>query len=412
MPTTYLKNSIFNTRMLACIGLGFSSGLPLYIIYTMIPAWLRSESISLKEIGLFALVGIPYTWKFLWSPFVDRYCPPFLGRRRGWMLISQIILLFVIAAMGFVDPSLSLKTIVILSVCLAFFSATQDIVLDAYRRELLSETELGLGNAVYVNAYRISGLIPGSLALILSEHMAWIWVFHSVAAFMLLGILTTLLVKEIPSDYAPTTLKQAVVHPFRDFIQRLGWLGAIEVIAFMFLYKLGDNMATALATPFYIDMGYSLEEVGLIAKNAGLWPLILGSLLGGLAMIKIGINRALLIFGVIQWLSILGFAWLAQIDHNLWALGSVIALEALGVGLGTAAFVAFIAKTTNPVFAATQFALLTALAAIPRTFVNATTGFIVEAIGWPPFFYLCAALAIPGLLLVFRVAPWNAHNEN
>ena len=393
--------------MLICIFTGFSSGLPLYILISLLPAWLRSEGVNLKAIGLFALIQLPFTWKFLWAPLFDRYIPP-LGRRRGWLFIWQLALLSSIPAFGVLHPELDLWVIAYLACVVAFFSASQDVVLDAYRRELLLDTELGLGNAIHVNAYKIASLIPGSLSLILADHLPWNSVFFITALFMLLGITMTLLVSEPAlKNGAPKTLKAAVVEPFQEFIGRNGLKSAGLVLAFIFFYKLGDSMATALATPFYLDMGFSKTEIGLVAKNAGLWPSVIGGLLGGIWMIKLGINRALWLFGFVQMLAILGFAWLAMIGHSLLWLAVVISIEALGVGLGTAAFVAFIAHTTHPLYTATQFALFTSLAAVPRTFANAATGYLVEWFGWVTFFLFCFVVAIPGMLLLFKVAPWN-----
>jgi len=340
--------------------------------------------------------------------------PP-LGRRRGWMLMTQVGLLCSIAALGLFSPAVALQSIVGLTVAIALFSATQDIALDAYRREILPEAELGLGNSVHVNAYRVAGLVPGSLSLILADHLPWGQVFLITALFMLPGLLLALFAAEpLVAKSAPKTLREAVVEPFHEFIHRAGWREAVLILAFIFLYKLGDSMCTALATPFYLDMGFAKSQIGVVAKNAGLWPAVIGGLLGGLWMVKIGINRALWLFGVVQLLSIFGFAWLAWLGPRvavgaaeLAQLALVIGFEALGVGLGTAAFVAFIARATNPLYTATQFALFTSLAAVPRTFINATTGVLVEHMGWVGFFLLCAALAVPGMMLLVKVAPWS-----
>jgi PAT family beta-lactamase induction signal transducer AmpG len=410
---------LFTRRMLICVFTGFASGLPLYLLFNLMPAWLRSENVDLKTIGLFALIQFPYTWKFLWSPLLDRYVVPMLGRRRGWMLLTQIGLLLVIAMMGGFSPQSDLHEIALFATLLAFLSATQDIVLDAYRRELLSDIELGLGNAVHVNAYRIAGLVPGSLSLILADYLPWDMVFIITALFMLPGIAMTMLVAEPHRAAPPRTLREAVVEPFHEFINRKGWNSALLILAFLFFYKLGDSMCTALATPFYLDMGFTKTQIGLIAKNAGLWPAVIGGMLGGLWMLKIGINRALWLFGVVQVVSIFGFAWLASVGHHaeitaveLAQLGFVIGLEALGVGLGTVAFVAFIARSTHPAYTATQFALFTSLMAVPRTFANAATGWMVESMGWTAFFLLCALLAIPGMLLLLKVAPWNEETQD
>ena len=404
---TNIRKILFNKHMIICILTGFSSGLPLYILISLLPAWLRSYNVDLKVIGLFSLIQLPFTWKFLWSPLFDRYTPP-LGRRRGWLFIWQSALLLTIPGFGVLHPTLDLWTIAYLASLVAFFSASQDIVMDAYRRELLLDNELGLGNAIHVNAYKIAGLIPGSLSLILADHMPWNYVFIVTALFMLPGLFMTLFVNEpMLKNGTPKTLRAAVIEPFQEFINRNGFKSAALVLAFIFFYKLGDSMATALATPFYLDMGFSKTEIGLIAKNAGLWPSVAGGLLGGIGMIKLGINRALWLFGMVQMIAILGFAWLATVGHNLPWLAIVIGIEALGVGLGTAAFVAFIAHTTHPNYTATQFALFTSLAAVHRTFANAATGYLVDSLGWMTFFLFCFLIAIPGMLLLLKVAPWN-----
>jgi PAT family beta-lactamase induction signal transducer AmpG len=416
MSSPSIKEALLNRRMLICIFTGFASGMPLYLLISLVPAWLRTEGVGLKEIGFFALIGLPYTWKFLWSPLLDRYQLALFtfkpGLRRSWMLGTQIALLGAIAGLGFFDPTTQLWPIAWLCLLIAFLSATQDIVLDAYRRQILPDEELGLGNSIHVNAYRVAGLVPGSLALILADTLPWQSVFMITAAFMVTGIGLTLAIKE-PERAArhPTSLKSAVVEPFKEFFSRQGVKQAALILIFMLLYKLGDSMATALATPFYLDMGFTKTEIGLVAKNAALWPMIIGGILGGILMLKIGINRALWLFGLVQIISILGFAVLARVGEGIALLALVISFEYLGVGLGTAAFVAFIARTTHPAFAATQFALFTALTAVPRTVASSATGIIVEGVGWENFFYLCTLLAIPGMLLLFKVAPWNGNES-
>jgi PAT family beta-lactamase induction signal transducer AmpG len=403
-----LREAVLNRRMLICVFTGFTSGMPLYVLFQLVPGWLRVEGVGLAEIGFFALVQFPYTWKFLWSPFMDRFTLPFLGHRRGWMLVTQILLLASIAILGFIRPDLNLWTVAYLSVAIAFFSASQDIVLDAYRRELLPDVELGLGNSIHVQAYRFSGLVPGALGLILADYFAWHIVFVIIALFMLVGIIMTLVIDEaIAEPTPPKNMRDAVIEPFRDFIGRAGLKSALLVLAFLFLYKLGDNMATALQTPFFIDVGFTLTQIGAIAKTAGLIAAISGGMIGGLIMVKVPINRALWLFGVVQIASILGFAVLSEVGPNAWMLGVVVVFEYLGVGLGSAALIAFMAKTTNPAFAATQLALFTALVSVPRVFANAVTGVIVEHTGWTNFFLLCTALAVPGMLLLLKVAPWN-----
>jgi PAT family beta-lactamase induction signal transducer AmpG len=404
---------LLTRRMLICVFTGFSSGLPLYLLISLVPAWLTSQNVDIKTIGAFALVQMPFTWKFVWSPLLDRFTPP-LGRRRGWMLITQVILIFCIGGLGSLDPRTQILPVSILALLLSFLAATQDIALDAFRREILAEAELGLGNAIHVNAYRVAGLAPGSLSLILADRLPWGEVFWITALFMIPGMVMALCVQEPAVIGRPRTLKEACVEPFREFITRRGWQGALLFLSFLFLYKLGDSLATALSTPFYLNIGFSNTDIGLIAKHAGLWPAVIGGIAGGVIMVKIGINRALWLFGIVQMVTILGFAWLASLgpqteitrDDRL-ALAAVIAAEYLGVGLGTAAFTAFIARATHPAYTATQFALFTSLAAVPRTFINSGAGVLVNDLGWFGFFLLCTALAVPGMLLLFKVAPWH-----
>jgi PAT family beta-lactamase induction signal transducer AmpG len=424
--------------MLICIFTGFSSGLPLYFLLNLVPAWLRSEHVDLKAIGLLTLIQLPYTWKFLWSPLVDRYAlPP--GRRRGWMLLALLVLLAAIAALGNASPiGLSAPTLLhtgdgayaidwasiaaflmhpvtLMVLAVVVFSATFDIAVDAFRRELLSDEQLGLGNSIHVSAYRIAGLVPGSLALILADHLPWSQVFVITALFLLPGIVMTLCVREVvdPAIH-PKTLRAAVIEPFREFIGRAGWSHVLWILGFLFFYKLGDALCTSLATPFYLDMGYSKTEIGLIAKNAGLWGSVGGGLLGGLWMLRLGIGRALWIFGAVQILSILGFAWLSTLDlqgldssMRLLDLGLVVGLEAFGVGVGSAALIAFIATQTHPAYAATQLALFSSFMVIPRSLISASAGYLVSALGWFDFYMLCFALAVPGMLLLLKVAPWS-----
>jgi PAT family beta-lactamase induction signal transducer AmpG len=295
--------------------------------------------------------------------------------------------------------------IVIIATLIAFLSASQDIVIDAYRRELLLDKELGLGNAVHVNAYKIASLIPGSLSLILADHFDWQTVFIVTSLFMLPGLILTFVIKEPRvHQMKKRDLASSLLLPFQEFMHRHGLKSALTILLFIFFYKLGDSMATALATPFYLDLGFSKTEIGLIAKNAGLWPSVIGGLLGGVWMMKLGINRALWIFGFLQMISILGFAWLAHIGYSPEWLAIVVGFESFGVGLGTTAFVAFIAKTTHPLYTATQFALFTSLAAVPRTIVNASTGYLQSLFGWEQFFIFCFFLALPGMLFLFHVS--------
>ncbi|MBU0481815.1 MAG: AmpG family muropeptide MFS transporter [Proteobacteria bacterium] len=425
-----LIRTVFSRRMLICVFNGISAGMPLFFVYHLIPAWLRSEQVDLKTIGLFSLVGIPYTWKFIWSPLMDRFVPPFLGRRRGWMLITQIALLLTMTTIGFADPQQKILFIAMLAFIVAFFSASQDIVLDAYRRELLPDNELGLGNSMYVNGYRAAVFIPGGLGLILADHLLWEQVFMVIGSFMVIGIIKTLLIKEIAVSVSPPrSLCEAVVKPFSEFFGREGGAGqGVLILAFLFLYKIGDNMATALSTPFYLDMGFSMTVIGTMVKLINFWAMIIGSFIGGVVIYKTGINRSLWLFGVVQMVSILGFAVLSESGANVTILGFVIGFEYLGVGLGTAALVAFMSRTTSMNFTATQFALFSSLIALPRTFANASTGFLIEGVGkddgiyysllgawdglgYTGFFIFCTICAVPGMILLKWVAPWNEQRQ-
>jgi PAT family beta-lactamase induction signal transducer AmpG len=401
-------------KMAICAVVGFTSGLPLFLLFNLLPAWLKTRELSLALIGAFALVQLPYTWKFLWSPLVDRYDPLGLGRRRSWMIISQILLIASVVGLGSLDPASQVTAVAVLASLVALTSATQDIALDAYRRELLTESELGLGNGIYVNAYKVSGLVPGSLSLFLADRLPWFQVFAITAAFLLPGLVLSFLIREPESAHdAPKTLRGAIVEPFIEFFGRHGWRSAVLVLAFVFFYKLGDSLATALATPFYLDMGFTKTDIGIVAKNAGLWCSVAGGLLGGLWMFRLGIDRALWIFGIAQAVAILGFMWLAAegpAPPDAWRrlqLAGVIGAEAFGVGLGTTAFVSFIARTTSPAYAATQFALFTSLMAVPRTVVNAFAGVLIEHLGYVNFFLFCFLMTIPGMILLLRVAPWT-----
>jgi len=405
-PTNLLKNFL-TKKVIICFFTGFTSGLPLFILISLLPAWLMESGLELKAIALFSFIQLPYVLKFLWAPLFDGFSFS-MGRRRGWLIIFQVLLLASISMAGLLDPKSQLMTVAIISTAIAFFSASQDAVIDAYRRELLLDNELGLGTAIHVNAYRIAGLIPGSLALILADIFAWELVFFITGLFMIPGIILTILIKEpLLKVMPPKTIKEAVIEPFMEFINRKGIKEAILILLFIFLYKVGDSMATALATPFYMDLGFSMTEIGVIAKTVGFWASIIGGILGGILMIKIGINRALWIFGFMQMFATLSFAWLAISGYSALILGITVGLEFFAAGLGTTAFIAYIAKTTNPKFTATQFALFTGLSAVPRTITNASTGYLVEFFGWHNFFIFCSFIAIPGMILLIKIAPWN-----
>ncbi|HKO94045.1 MAG TPA: MFS transporter, partial [Polyangiaceae bacterium] len=272
----------------------------------------------------------------------------------------------------------------------------------------LPDRELGFGTSLHINAYRLAGLVPGSLALILADHLPWSWVYLIVAMFMAVGILTSLFAEEAPATIrAPTTLSEAVVGPFREFFARSDRSNALLIVLFMLLYKLGDAMASALLIPFYLEVGFTKTVIGTVAKGAALPAFVAGSLVGGLTIAKAGINRSLWIFGVLQVVSTLGFVVLAKSGPDVWLLGCVVSFEYLSAGLGASAFLAFMSRATDRRFTATQYALFSSLVALPRTLASAATGYLAEALGYPGFFLTCALVALPGLWLLTRVAPWG-----
>lgn len=412
-----LLSQIFSRNMLLCIFTGFSSGLPLYVLYQLVPAWLRSSHVDLKTIGFFTLIGYPYTWKFIISPLLDRYYPNFLGRRRSWMLITQLALLALLVLLGQYDPAQNTNTVAAIATAIAVFSAMQDIVIDAYRREILSDSELGLGNSIHVNAYRIAGLIPGGLALILADHLPWDSVFLITALFMLPGIFLSLVLSrepQMPTIDRSTPFYLAFLLPFKEFFQRKGIYTGIGLILFIFLYKFGDSLATSLQTVFILDMGFSNSDIGTVVKLNSLWASIISGMIGGIMMLRLGINRSLWIFGFVQLFTILGFVWMAshgKFEHigsyEFFVLTTVIIGEYIGVGLGGAAFVAFMAREANPLYTVTQLAIFTSLAAIPSKIFGAFSGVLVENFGYYHFFWICFAVAIPGMICLRWVAPWS-----
>ena len=391
--------------MLVALLMGFACGLPLLLTISLLQAWMKEEGVDLTVIGLMALVGLPYTLKFLWAPVLDRFTLPFFGRRKGWLLAAQVVLIFSIVGLGLTDPGNNPWMVAFAAFLVTFFSASQDIVVDAYRREDLPDEELGLGSSLYVNGYRVGMLLASGGGLIMADHMSFSIVYVIMAACMLPGVLTTLLAPEPDASAGtPKSLKEAVVGPMVEYFSRSG---AIWILAFILLYKIGDTMASAMTTPFYLDIGFSKTEIGAVVKLFGFWATIAGSLIGGMFMLRMGINRSLWIFGFLQALSTAGFAILAKIGYNVGLLSGVIAFENLSAGMGTAAYVAFMASITNKKFTATQYALLSSLMGIPRVMASAPTGFLAKNIGWEGFFIFCTLIAIPGMLLLFKFAPWN-----
>jgi len=401
MPTdrSSLLQRIFSARMLITLLMGFSSGLPLLLTMSVLQAWMKLEGVDLSTIGLFALVGLPYTLKFLWAPLLDRYTPSLLGRRRGWLLLAQVGLMLSIVLLAFTSPGENPLSVALAALLLTFFSASQDIVIDAYRREALLDEELGFGSSLYVNGYRVGMLLASGGGLILADFISFTQVYLVMALFMLIGIGTTLFAPEPEvAEGQPQSLREAVIDPFVEYFRRKD---ALLILLFILLYKVGDTMASHMSIPFYLDIGFSTSEIGSVVKLFGFWATIIGGFLGGLMIIRIGIYKALWFFGILQGLSTAGFALLAMVGYSLAGLTGVIAFENLTAGMGTAAYVAFMASLTNKRFTATQYALLSSFMGIPRVLVAAPTGFMAEAMGWVDFFVFCSLIAIPGLVLLW-----------
>ncbi len=380
--------------------LGFASGLPLALTAGTLQAWLAAENVDIVTIGWFALVGQPYTYKFLWAPFMDRYVPPFLGRRRGWLLVTQVLLAAAIAFMGTLTPADSVWLLGATALTVAFLSASQDIVSDALRADWLERGERGAGAAVSVLGYRIAMLVSGAGVLILADQwLGWHAAYWLMAALMGVGMVATWFVVEPePRGAAPKTLDQAVVRPFAEFFTREG---AVALLLLVVLYKLGDAFAGNLTTTFLLrGPGFSLTEVGAINKGFGLAATIFGALAGGALMAKMRLYRALLVFGILQALTNLGFMLLAASGKSYALMVTVIGLENLCGGMGTTAYVALLMALCDPRFSATQYALLSALSAVGRVYVGPVAGYLVEGLGWQSFFFFTFLIALPGLAVL------------
>lgn len=390
---------LFNRQSLIIVLMGIASGLPISLTGGTLQAWMKSLEVDLSTIGLFSLVGLPYSLKFLWAPIMDRYTPLPIGRRRSWMLVTQVLLIASVFVLSLAHPQSNLALVAAMALAVSFFSACQDIALDAWRREALPDEELGWGSSVHVSAYLFAmRMISGALALILSDLMTFSQVYQIMAAVLGVGIVATLMAKEPQAvGKPPRTLQEAVIEPFKDYFSRHGaWL----ILLFILLYKLGDNMVGTMSMPFYLDLGFSRTEVGAISKIVGWISVAAGGLVGGALILRWKIVPSLLIFGVLQAVSNLCFVGLALAGRNDLVLTFVIAFENFTTGMGTSAFVAFMAMITNKKFTATQYALLTSLMGVPRIFASAPTGYLAQSMGWIWYFALCSLIAIPGLLLI------------
>jgi PAT family beta-lactamase induction signal transducer AmpG len=396
---------LLNQRMLIILILGFSSGLPLALVGSTLQAWMTSEHVDLSIIGLFSLVALPYTLKFIWSPLLDRYTLPFLGRRRGWLALTQVGLVVSLIAISFFNPIQDLSTIASLAVIIAFLSASQDTVIDAYRTEILTAEEYGYGSALSITGYRLAMLFSGAFALVLSDQIPWKSVYWVMAGVMSLGLIATLLAKEpVSAGQAPQSLREAVIEPFKEFLSRKG---SFEVLSFITVYKLDVVMTLALMTPFILGLGFSRTDIGAVTKGFGLVATLAGTFTGGLWMAKLGIHRSLWIFGILQAISGLTFYALSLLGHHYPMMVLTIACENFFSGMGNSAYSAFLMSLCNPKYTATQYALLSSLMALTRTIAGAPSGHLAQSLGWPNYFLLSIVLAIPGLLLLTRYPKWN-----
>ncbi|MEW6570446.1 MAG: MFS transporter [Nitrospirota bacterium] len=394
---------VFRSRRIAVVTfLGFSSGLPLALTSSTLQAWITVAGIDLHTIGIFTLVGLPYTVKFLWSPLMDRFVPPRFGRRRGWIIIAQMGLILGISAMAFSSPEEAPWLLAALALTIAFTSASQDIVIDAYRTDILYEKERGAGAAVFVMGYRIALLVSGALALILSEQIGWRQTYLMMAALIGIGIISTLLGKEPDTKIVPPrSLREAVLGPVKDYFSRKS---ALLLLILIVLYKLGDAYAGALTTAFLIrGMGFSVSDVGTINKGLGFVSLILGAVSGGSLMVRLKLYWSLLLFGFLQAVSNLSFMALAMTGKSYGMLIFAVAFENFTGGMGTAAFVSLLMAMCNQRYTATQYALLSSIAALGRIFISPSSGFVVEWIGWGNFFFITFITALPGLWLLWKL---------
>jgi len=407
-----------NPNLLVVFLMGFSSGLPLLLVGGTLRAWMREAHVDLKTIGFFSIVTLPYTWKFIWAPVMDRYVLP-LGRRRGWLILSQLLLMGSLVGLSTVDPASQTLTLAVWAFLVSFFSASQDVVVDAYRREILPNEQLGFGSSLYVFAYRVALLVAGAGAFSLSKRIPWSTVYIVMAVFMVVGIITTLMAKEPTVDAPPPkTLRESVVGPLKDFFSReSAWI----LLLFVLLYKLGESMASDMFNPLYIDLRIDKDAVAGVAKGFGFWATVTGGMVGGMLILRLRLYRALWIFGILQSLGLLLFAALAGVGQELLVvhsnalqdptatvptaeilplLAASIGFENFASGMATSAFVALMALQTNKRFTATQYALLSSLTGVSRTFFGMTTGVIAESLGWKGFFVACTLITVPGLLIL------------
>ncbi len=397
--------ALANKRMLIVFLMGFASGLPIALIGGTAQAWLKESGVDLALVTFFVLTGLPYTWKFIWAPVLDRIAPPLLEQRRGWILISQLALALTIFCMGLSHPESNLKFMGICALVLAFLGATQDIVIDAYRAEILEAEERAMGASLAILAYRLAMIVSGGLALVMAQHLSWSSVYSCMALLMLACAVVTLRADE-PKRVAPKErlLWETAIQSFREFLSRPG---SVEILLFVLLYKIGDVMAAAPTTAFMLDIGFSKQDIGLAVKTGGLVSTIVGGLLAGVLMPRLGTLKSLWVFGILQSATIFLFGLLALRGNDFLLMFTSVSIENLCNGMGTAAFTAFLMGLCNRQYTATQYALLTSVMSVTRYLAGSITGSIAKEVGWFWFFTICIAAALPGLLLLTRYRRWQ-----
>ena len=398
-------------RLLVLVLLGFASGLPLFLTGSTLKAWMTDEGLSLATIGLFSFVTLPYSLKVLWAPFLDRYALPGLGRRRGWMIAMQGSMAMALVLLARTQPHLDLMRVVVLALSVAVASATFDIAVDAWRAEALDQKHLGLGNSIHIAAYRVAMLVSGGLALIMAQAFGWRTTYLAMAVLTLLGMAGTWLAMNTDAvARAPRSLQEAIAGPLEDLLQRKG-IGYL--LAFAVFYKLGDWLAESMTMPFLLrGMGFTKMQIGTVQKTTAMVAIILGGPIGGWMLTRMSLRKALWICGFVQAGSILGFWAISLLGRHLPLLVAANTLETLAYGMGGSAFAALLMGSCNRTYTGTQYALFSALMALPRTLFAGFTGFLAARVGWTLYFPLCAAAAIPGLLLLLHYDRWGLPEED
>ena len=386
----------FTRRMLIMLLMSFSSGLPLALVGSTLQAWYTVSGVGIVSIGFLTLVGQPYAYKFIWAPIMDRFSLPFLGRRRGWILVTQLLLVMSIFLMSAFSPKVQPLGLSIVALLVAFLSASQDINLDAYRTDLLTLKERGIGSAVWANGYRIAMVVSGALALVIADKYGWRVTYISMSILMIVGIVTTFFCSEPKTEHSPpSSLKEASFGAMKEFFQRRN---ALLILLFIVVYKLGDAFTLSLSSVFYLrGLGFSLDQVAWVGKTFGMIAGIIGIVLGGGLMSKWTLYKALMVFGWLQALSTLMYFWLALVGKSMILFSASVFIEHLTGGMGTAALLACLMQLCNQRYSATHYALLTAVMSIGRIFIGPIAGIMILNIGWPEFFFYSFIIGTLGL---------------